>query len=563
MIANLMSDLLKPGASRSPAKQPTNVSLENPAIDLNDPDTWDSLLGGSRTAAGIKVSHSGSLALGAVFQGVSIISGDVACAQMNVVKMDEDGVPEVQKKHPAQRLISEQPNEYQSAFELWRRAMVHALIWGNGFLFIDRQFGSPTGRIMSMYNLLPDRTGIMAKPSTDAGFMYVTEVTDENGMPRLEELRPDEVFHIRGIAIERMGVDMTAAAREEWGLSLAASNFLSQFFAKGGHSGGVLEVPASMSPKSAQNLEDGWKRREAADNWFRTAILRDGAKFHSTTIDPRSAEMHMTRVDQVYEAARFLNLPPSKLGLTETVSYNSQEQDQRNYVTGTLNHWFKTIQSEAKIKLLTERQRKSGDYGFRHDTTQLIEPDIETLTNVLSTQVSATLINPNEGRARLGLPPRDGGDEYGNPNTSSALAGDEPEPAPAEGDDNAEGDEENLAVAAHRMLVHDAVARATDSIAKYVKSQAKKPARLQKWMEDQTLSRERFRVTVNPVLDACNEIGIEVVDDLEDKYFAKLCGFVQNAIDDSAESSWDVLPENVAERCSQFAESLRDWELVT
>ncbi len=563
MIAGYLSDLFGTGSQSGAIAQPQNVSLENPAIDLNDPDTWDSLYGGIRTKAGIKVSHSKSLSLGAVYQAVSIISGDVACAQLNVVKFDEDGIPTIAKGHNAQRYVSDQANEYESAFEMWRRCLVHALLWGNGYLYIDREFGDRTGKVMGLYNLLPDRTGIDLRPGTDAGFVYVTEVIDQSTTPRLVEFRPDEVLHVRGISIDRTGVDLTAAAREQWGLALAASGFLSQFFAKGGHSGGVLEIPSSMSPRSASNLEEGWKRRESSDNWFRVAILRDGAKFHSTTIDPHASEMHETRDDQVYEVARFFNLPPSKLGLRETVSYNSQEQDQRQYVTGTLNHWFRTIQSECKIKLLSDRQRRTQSHAFRHDTTQLIEPDIETLTNVLGNQISSTIISPNEARARLNMPPREGGDEYGNPNTSSGAETIEQAPAaPEETVEPATEEVTDQVLDAYRILLQDSVKRASESITKYVKSLSKKPARLDKWLKDQTISRERFRMTLKPALDVCAEREIAVIDDLENKYFAKLISHINHAINEAEASTWEVLPEAIGEQCEQFLNQISDWELI-
>ena len=80
-------------------------------------------------------------------------------------------------------------------------------------------------------------------------------------------------------------------ARESFALSLAAEEFASKYFRYGGRIGGILEVPAGMTKKGADNLEAGYRKTyEKVDNAFKTVILRDGAKFHQAQFTPEQTQ---------------------------------------------------------------------------------------------------------------------------------------------------------------------------------------------------------------------------------------------------------------------------------
>ena len=57
---------------------------------------------------------------------------------------------------------------------------------------------------------------------------------------------------------------------------------------------------------------------------------------------------------------------------------------------------------------------------------------ISTRATTINSLIASQTINPNEGRQWLGLPPREGGDEFLNPNISAAPT------APNEGTDATE-----------------------------------------------------------------------------------------------------------------------------
>ena len=310
MIAKTLSEMFMPTAS-PPAVR--GASLENPSLSLDDPATWEGVLGGTKSAAGVTVTHASALSLAGVWQVVSLISGDVAMCPLNVYRREASGDRDIDRKHSAQYLIADQPNRDMPAFEFWRRVMLHAMLWGNAYIYISKigRIGKP----VELISLLPDRTTI--KRDKDGSLGYITEAGGQ-----MIPLMADEVIHVKGMSLDNSkGLDLVDKARESWGLALAAEKFSSKFFANGAQSGGILEVPAGFTPGAKDNLEQGFTTKYAGnDNAFKVVVLRDGAKFHATTVNPDKAQTHLLREDQVRDVARFFNCPPFKLGIPGSVS---------------------------------------------------------------------------------------------------------------------------------------------------------------------------------------------------------------------------------------------------
>lgn len=480
MIAELVTGVLSEVAR---SLRPRNATIENPTYSLQDPRTWDDMLEGRASTSGIHVSHGDALAIAAVWQAVSIISGDVACMPMNVMLKDEHGDREIDVKHHAQFRISQAWNDETPAYEGWRRMMVHALIWGQGFAYMSRQ--GRIGDIDGIYTLLPDRT-YSARDSRGRLF-YVTEV-DGRVVPLLRE----EVLHLKGLSCEPgCAIDWIQKARNSLGLTLAAETWNNRFFANGAGTGGILMIPPTFTDKAAMNLEEGFRKRySGSDNWFRTAILRDGAKFAPITVDAEKSQMHELRTDQVREIARFFNLPPFKLGIEDSVSYNSTEQAQRIYLASTLIHWITALRTEVELKTVSEEDRRKRLRSIELNPKKLVEADLKTLNDVLIQQRNAEIINANEVRQQLGMKRRTdpGGDEYRNPNTSSnAAEPQEPDDTGDEPDESTQGSERNDIERyrrSHQNLLRAEALRLTKRLTAHARTASKDSSKFCDWLDN-------------------------------------------------------------------------------
>jgi HK97 family phage portal protein len=394
----------------------SRVNINDIAFDLNDPASVNEILGGESTSdSGAKVSAAKSLTLAAVWQGVQMISGDLAKLPLDLYKRQPNGDRAADAENSAYQVVRRRANPEQSAFDFWRKYFFHALLWNNAYAFVDK---SGDGSILGLYHLLPDRT---CAERWDGKKVYVTETGGT-----LVEIPAGRVIHIsNGISLDTLeGYSHFVAAREAYGLSLSAQKFAARFFKHGVRAGGILEVPVGFTPTAANKLEEGFrKHHEGEDNWFKTVILRDGSKFHQTSIPPEAAQMVDVRDQQVREVARYLNLSPSKLGLSDSVSYNSKAEDNRNYLDTTLSPWLSALCAELWMKLLTTDQQNSDSHFFEHNSNALLMMSADKRYQVYAIGLRNRFLRPNEVRSMENLPRYDGGDEFIGDQPAPPVAG--------------------------------------------------------------------------------------------------------------------------------------------
>lgn len=406
------------------AQRLSNASLENPSWSLSDPATWEGILTPGPTSSGVAVNERIAMGVAPVWQAVSLISGHWAGAPLNVYRRTANDDRELDTSHPASFLLTGKANRYTTAFQVRRAAAVHALLWNNGYIFID---WANNQKPVGLYNLLPDRTSCEWHNGRK---MFVTEVNID-GRPKLETLEDWEVLHWRGVSIDGMeGLKLIQTARDSIGLALANIGFGAKFYKNGARVGGVLELPREMTKAARDTAAEGFEKTYREP--FKTVILRDGAKFHAAQMSPEQAQMVEAREADARAVARFFNLPPSKLGIQGSVSYGSNEESNRAYLTDCLWPWLVTESSEADAKLLTEQQQRTRSHYTEHNTSKLIEGDSLKQAQYLEIMRRNEVISANEWRRKVNMNRRDdaGGDEYGNPNVKSGGPAPTPEQPP-------------------------------------------------------------------------------------------------------------------------------------
>lgn len=386
----------------------SRASLENPSVPLSDPAAWNEAFGaGQQTDVGIAVNKQTAIGISAVNQAVRMISGDVSKLPAKVYRRLDDG-REVDRNHPAYTRIKKfgRANPELSRLKFVRRLMVSALLWENGWAWIQR---SGDGRPLALYNLLPDRTTFYRR---DGRNWVVSEI---NG--RLEAFDPADVLHVEGICLDgSQGADLVQAARHDMALSIAARGFTSKFFANGAKLDGILQLPPGTSDKARRKVEEALAARKSRDGAFTSLVLREGYKWFNTSVDPRAATLTEIDDQQARHIARFFNIPISKLGIKEaTSSYNSRESDRQEYFDNCVSYWTLALESEYNLKLLTEREQQTDSHYIEHLVDALLWANSKDRWTIYETAIRSTIMSPNEVRRRENMRPRPGGDEFNNP----------------------------------------------------------------------------------------------------------------------------------------------------
>ena len=113
-------------------------TFENPATPLGSPDPWlTELLGGGLSSSGIRVTTEVATTYAAIWRATSLIAGDVG--KMPLILYERKDTGKIRAiDHPAYSLLKRKPNSEQTAFDFWRLLMVHALLTGNGYAYVNR-----------------------------------------------------------------------------------------------------------------------------------------------------------------------------------------------------------------------------------------------------------------------------------------------------------------------------------------------------------------------------------------------------------------------------------------
>jgi HK97 family phage portal protein len=384
------------------------------------------LNGGNDESDSGSITVNSALTYAPLYYGVRKITNNFSMLPCNLMKK-QSGRVQYKTEHASYMALSVRPNAYQTPFVFKQQFLSHAILWGNGRAYVHR---GPEG--LELIPLMPDRT-ITAmvegqkwhacRPEHDDRLDLLTEMRENPNETVF--MNNSEVIHLPGFTVDGVnGLSLVGLAKQSIGMGLDAEKHSSKQLKKGYSGGLMLEAPEGAFRQTAeaqQFLEDFRKNHEGADNAGKVGLLRNGVKANIMSMSNSDAQFIEQRKFQRQEAALWLGLE-SILGDDNSVSYNSLEQKILSYLMNCLGPWLTACEQEFNLKLLTDRELKSG-FRFKFNDGALLRSDKASLADFATKMIASKVYNPNEIRYHFfDENPYDGGDEYANPATSSPNA---------------------------------------------------------------------------------------------------------------------------------------------
>lgn len=385
---------------------PEQKSLASPDAAL------EALFGLTPTASGLVLSSQAALRVPAVANAIQLISEAVASLDVTVKRI-QGGAEIDLPNHPVLDLLRGEANDWTTGFELIRQIVVDALMNDAGGMAWVNRISGETLEI------------IRYRPSV---LTFDLDVDTGERAYRLREqsIAARDVIHL----LPPLGRAPLTLAREAIGIAAALDRHAGRLFTRGARPSGALKFPKGMGEESVKKARTAWRMtHEGEDTGGQTAILFDGAEFEAFTLASTDAQFLENRRFQIEEIARAFNIPAPMVGDLSRATWSNSEQKGREFLSYTLEPWLLGLEGALRRALFSDEER--ADHVIRFDRDDLTRADLATRATVISSLIASRTINPNEGRDWLGLPPREGGDEFLNPNISAApAAGDERNSAP-------------------------------------------------------------------------------------------------------------------------------------
>jgi hypothetical protein len=125
-------------------------------------------------------------------------------------------------------------------------------------------------------------------------------------------------------------------------------------------------------------------------------VLSGGAQFKPTQIDPQQSSLIDSRRFAVEDVARALNIPPHLLGLPGTMAYASVEENNRAFLTSTIQPMVAKI--ESAISPLMRRSPGGENAYVKFNMDALLRANIQARTAAYSTGLQAGYLTINDVR---------------------------------------------------------------------------------------------------------------------------------------------------------------------
>lgn len=296
------------------------------------------------------------------------LEDDTAYACMRVISEGCSQVPwhlhqevkgrrSVATDHPLENLLYRSPNAWQTSFEFRETVLLHLLVAGNAYVFVNR-VGSKR-EIRELVPIEPRRVSVKRKP--DDSLEYT--VTADDGDRRI--FTRDAIWHLRGPSWNAwMGLDAVKMARNAIGLSASLEQGQSEFQKNGANFTGIISVKDKLD-KTQFELLSNWVARHqiGGDRSHMPLIVDREGKAEKTAMTGVDQQLLETRRHQVESICRRFRVMPLMVGHpADMAARAATESIFLVHVTHTLMPWYQRIEQSADVNLLSDEERKRGFY---------------------------------------------------------------------------------------------------------------------------------------------------------------------------------------------------------
>ncbi len=327
-------------------------------------------------SSGKRVNERTSMQMTAVYACVRVLSEAIASLPLQLYQYTENGGKEKAVDHPLYFLLHDEPNPEMTSFVFRETMMTHLLLWGNAYVQVIR---NGRGQVIALYPLMPDR---MVVDRDDKGRLYYEYTISDDDAKTIKSkdstvrLSPEDVLHIPALGFDGLvGYSPIAMAKNAIGLSIAAEEYGSKFFANGANPSGVLEHPGTL--KDPTKVRESWQDTfGGSQRAGKVAVLEEGMHYTPISISPNEAQFLETRKFQIDEIARIFRIPPHMIGDLEHATFSNIENESLNFVKYSLDPWVCRIETALNRRLLSENEK--GTYFFKFNVDGLMRGDYQS-----------------------------------------------------------------------------------------------------------------------------------------------------------------------------------------
>ena len=355
---------------------------------------------------GTTISEETVLKLPTVQSCKELISSTIAQLPIYLYKETEDGSVEKIVDDYRLKLLNEEPNEFQTAYNFKKQIVNDYLFYGASYTYVEKE----RNHINELNNL--KTKDIRVDKYVKDGFKVVDAdinlVSMEEGRnvnnKILSTFKPyecivvlkDSTDGITSKGILHYGRDVFKVALEE-------KTYTSTIYKNGALPLGVLKTQGRLTNSALQKLKASWRSLYVgSENAGKTVILEEGLDYHPVSLKPGDLLLTENRKDVVSDICKLFNLPESLVDVSK-IKYGSLEQNNIQFLQYTLNPILTSIENGLNKTLLLESEKSQG-YFFAFDTSEVLRSTDKEKYEAVKVALDSGIMSINEARYKLNLP---------------------------------------------------------------------------------------------------------------------------------------------------------------
>jgi HK97 family phage portal protein len=379
--------------------------------DLTDEfsESWATLLGPFAIIAnGVSVSAASAMRVPAVNCAVRTIAETVATLPAKVFKTVDDS-KEPDEKHVAYPLVNGDANDWHSAGKVRELVTIDAILWGDGFAWVNKFGGKPTEIIHLKRSQITVEWSDIGEPKYIVG----TEVKPS-----------DEIIHIQAPSIDgERGMGLISAGRDAISLAILLERASTSLVKNGSRPSGILSFKGMLKPDALKRAGEAWKAAHGGSNSGGTAPLDNDAKYTPVAFTSVDSQHQEQRVFSIGEISRLTRVPVTMLQDLSNGTVSNTEQQNLQFLQLCLLPWLRAWTDAYRRCLLTKDER--GDICVDFLVDDLLRGDSQARAQAYQQYRAAGVMTANDVRRKEGLPALPDGNTLSSPFTTAGT----PKPA--------------------------------------------------------------------------------------------------------------------------------------
>lgn len=348
----------------------------------------------TRTASAVPVSNETAMKSSAVYAGVRYHAQIIGQLPWYAYQARRSGdgatLLSTAQFDGVNRILNARANAYMSSQRLRELLVTHAILYGNGVAEIERD---ATGRATALYVLRPD------KLSFEFEIDRIRYLYDDDRRGRLV-FGPEDVFHVAGYGSKAespmVGASVIEYAAESIGWHRATELFGAAYFANGIHPSVIITLKNALSPEAYKVFMDTMRRKFSGSEGAHQPFVTDGEMtVEKLSVQPNESQFIESLQHQVDEIARWIGVPPSKIGhLIHAGVRANVEQEAISVIQDHVMPWVRRFELEADAKLFRPNER----FFTRMDLSAMLRGDAQSRAEFYAKMLDKGVFSVNEVR---------------------------------------------------------------------------------------------------------------------------------------------------------------------